>query len=86
MKAWKKIAQETKLIILVVYFQPFIVCIRTNDTHLLHTQTSLKAWGLSPKVALAQVNWRPALVFLMGSAATSSGGGLLSADIAMEID
>lgn len=33
-------------------------------------------------MAVAQVNWRPARVFLMGSAKTNSGGGRRSADIA----
>lgn len=46
---------------------------------LLHTQTSLP---LSPSVGAAHVNCKPALVFLMGTVATSSGVGLLSPDIA----
>ena len=33
-------------------------------------------------MAVAQVNWRPARVFLMGSADTNSGGGRRSADMA----
>ena len=31
-----------------------------------------------PRVGVAQVNWRPALVFLIGMRLTRSGGGPLS--------
>lgn len=46
---------------------------------LLHTHTSLP---FSPMVGAAQVNCNPALVFLIGTAVTSSGDGLRSPDIA----
>ena len=52
-------------------------------SYLLQTHTSLRLWALRPSVAVAQVNWSPALVFLMGNAETNSGGGLRSADIAV---